>query len=135
MNASSPEKLKVVKELIAPGDRLRPGAEAAAPASIFFGGSDFTVYDLDLDQDKPEPKELGRHDSYVTSLALAGTTLVSGGYDGRLIWWDPSPARRSARSTPTASGSAAWRPRPTATSWPASPTTWSAGSGTSPPAA
>ena len=28
------------------------------------------------------------HDSYVTGLALAGTTLVSGGYDGRLIWWD-----------------------------------------------
>ena len=24
----------------------------------------------------------------MTGLALAGTTLVSGGYDGRLIWWD-----------------------------------------------
>ena len=28
------------------------------------------------------------HESYVTGVALAGKTLVSGGYDGKLIWWD-----------------------------------------------
>src|SRR5205823_7888371 len=26
--------------------------------------------------------------SYVTGVALAGKTLVSGGYDGKLMWWD-----------------------------------------------
>ena len=111
--------------------RLRAGAEAAARSRVFCGGSDFSVYEIDLDQAKPEPKELGRHDSYVTGLALAGTTLVSGGYDGRLIWWNVESRSQAARGRrPFASGSAAWRPRPTATSSPAWPTTWSAGSGT-----
>ena len=87
MKAPNPEKIKVIKEL--PRKEIilalvrRPHA-----GRIFFGGSDFAVHEVDLDQDKPEPKELGRHDSYVTSLALAGTTLISGGYDGRLNWWN-----------------------------------------------
>jgi WD40 repeat protein len=55
---------------------------------VYFGGSDFAVSELDLDKDKPVVKELGRHASYVTSLALAGTSLISGGYDGRLNWWN-----------------------------------------------
>src|SRR6516164_10156660 len=55
---------------------------------VLFGSSDFKVYDLDLAQAKPEPKPLGEHQSYVTGLALAGKVAVSGGYDGRLIWWD-----------------------------------------------
>jgi WD40 repeat protein len=55
---------------------------------VFFGGSDFAVWQLDLDSAKLEPRELGRHTSYVTSLALAGGNLVSGAYDGKLIWWE-----------------------------------------------
>src|SRR5262249_35419504 len=31
---------------------------------------------------------IGKHESYVTSVTLAGKELVSGGYDGKLIWWD-----------------------------------------------
>jgi WD40 repeat protein len=82
-----PETLKVEKQLARPDIVL---ALAWKPHSnrIFCGGSDFSVYELDLDQAKPEAKELGRHESYVTGLALAGQVLVSGGYDGRLIWWD-----------------------------------------------
>jgi WD40 repeat protein len=55
---------------------------------LLFGSSDFQVYDLDLAADKSGPKVLGAHQSYVTGLALAGTLAISGGYDGRLIWWD-----------------------------------------------
>lgn len=55
---------------------------------VLFGSSDFTIYDLDLSASKPERKSLGQHQSYVTGLALAGQSAVSGGYDGRLIWWD-----------------------------------------------
>lgn len=55
---------------------------------LLFGSSDFKVYDVDLSASKPEPKVLGEHQSYVTGLTLAGKTAVSGGYDGRLIWWD-----------------------------------------------
>jgi WD40 repeat protein len=85
--ATNPEKLKSIKQLARP-DIVFAVARRPRTGQVFCGGSDFSVYELDFDQTKPEPKELGRHDSYVTGLALAGTTLVSGGYDGRLIWWN-----------------------------------------------
>ncbi len=87
MPAVNPEKFKVVKEL---SRREIVFALERKPhtSQIYFGGSDFNVCEVDLNQAKPEPKVLGRHDSYVTGLALAGTTLVSGAYDGRLIWWN-----------------------------------------------
>jgi WD40 repeat protein len=71
----------------------RPGivfALARVPGSgrCFLGGSDFKVYEADLDEEKPDFKELGAHTSYVTGVAVAGSAVVSGGYDGRLIWWD-----------------------------------------------
>jgi WD40 repeat protein len=56
--------------------------------TVFFGGSDFKVSRIDLAAAKPEPVELGAHTSYVSGLVLAGSVPVSGGYDGRLIWWD-----------------------------------------------
>ena len=34
------------------------------------------------------------HGSYVTGVALAGKMLVSGGYDGKLIWWDTEAAEQ-----------------------------------------
>jgi WD40 repeat protein len=87
MSAPNPEKLKSLKQQSRP-DIVFALARKPRSSQIYCGGSDFSVYELDLDQAKPEPKELGRHDSYVTGLALSGTTLVSGGYDGRLIWWN-----------------------------------------------
>jgi WD40 repeat protein len=87
MPSANPESFKAVKQLARP-DIVFALARKPRSGQVFCGGSDFSVYALDLDQAKPEPVELGRHDSYVTSLALGGNTLVSGGYDGRLIWWD-----------------------------------------------
>jgi WD40 repeat protein len=55
---------------------------------LIFGGSDFQVYDVDFAQEKPQAKALGGHESYVTGIAVAGKKAVSGGYDGKLIWWD-----------------------------------------------
>src|SRR5437762_2893006 len=87
MAATNPESLKVVTQLSRPGSVF---ALKRVPDSrrFLFGGTDFKVYDVDLAADKPEPRELGAHESYVTGLALAGPRAVSGGYDGRLIWWD-----------------------------------------------
>ncbi len=87
MPSGNPEKFKIVKQLARP-DIVFALARKPHTSRVFCGGSDFSVYELDLDLAKPEPKELGRHESYVTGLALAGSTLVSGGYDGRLCWWD-----------------------------------------------
>jgi WD40 repeat protein len=87
MPGANPEKLKTIKEFARP-DIVFALARKPRTSQLFCGGSDFSVYELDLEQPKPEAKELGRHESYVTGLALAGTTLVSGGYDGRLIFWD-----------------------------------------------
>jgi WD40 repeat protein len=79
--------MKVVKTISTPGIAFAlirlPGSDR-----LLMGGSDFKVYDLDLSQAKPEPKPWGQHQSYVTGLALAGKVAVSGGYDGRLLWWD-----------------------------------------------
>lgn len=56
----------------------------------FLGMSDFAVHRIDLAADKPEatPIGTGRHGSYVTGLVRSAGTLISGGYDGALIWWD-----------------------------------------------
>jgi WD40 repeat protein len=81
------DKIKLTRTIPRPGIVF---ALARVPGSgrAFLGGSDFKVYEADLDQEKPEFKELGVHTSYVTGVALAGPAVVSGGYDGRLIWWD-----------------------------------------------
>jgi WD40 repeat protein len=63
---------------------------------LLLGGSDFKVYAADPAAPKFELKEIGRHESYVTGVVVAGRVVVSGGYDGRLNWWDgekPQPVR------------------------------------------
>src|SRR4051812_40843442 len=87
MPAGSPDSLKLINTLsrkdIAFSIARLPGSSRA-----FLGSSEFKVYETDLAQAKPQDKPLASHTSYVTSVALAGKLLVSGSYDGRLIWWD-----------------------------------------------
>ena len=88
MKAPHPDTLKQVKDFSRPAAVF---AVAAVPGTdrAFLGGQDFKVYEADFATAKFEPKELPiPHGSYVTGVALAGTTLVSGGYDGKLVWWD-----------------------------------------------
>ncbi len=87
MKAPAPDSLKQVKDFNRP---VITFAIAPVPESdrFYLGCSDFRVYEADLGASKIEPKEVYGHESYVTGVALAGTTLVSGGYDGKLIWWD-----------------------------------------------
>lgn len=97
MKAPAPDTLKTVKEHGRPAitfsiDR-RPGT-----GRVFLGSSDFAVSEADLSADKFEPKELYKHESYVTTVTLAGDVLVSGGYDGKLIWWD-TEKKEQVRST------------------------------------
>src|SRR5829696_3566889 len=93
---ANPEKLKVAKDI---GHKAITFALARVPNSlrVFLGGSDFKVYEADLAAAKVEPKELYAHEGYVTGVALAGKTLVTGGYDGKLTWYD-TDAKKVIRS-------------------------------------
>lgn len=87
MPAPNPDALKQIKDLPRPVVNF---AVARLPDTdvVYLGCSDFKVYSADLAAAKFEPKELYAHESYVTGVALAGLTLVSGGYDGKLMWCD-----------------------------------------------
>ncbi len=59
---------------------------------LYFGSSDAQIHALDLAEEKPESTPLvadDAHLSYITGLAMPNSaTLVSGGYDRHLIWWN-----------------------------------------------
>ncbi len=82
-----PKTLKIAKNVGRPGVLLSLAWRSEAD-HVFYGCSDAKVYDLDLADEKAKPAEMSGHQSYVTGLALAGDLLVSGGYDGKLIWWN-----------------------------------------------
>jgi WD40 repeat protein len=87
------DALKLLKDLSRP-EIVFALAHVPGGRRLIFGGSDFGVHDVDFGVDKPLPRKLGGHESYVTGLALAGHRVVSGGYDGQLIWWDIDSAVR-----------------------------------------
>ncbi len=65
---------------------------------IFAGAQDSRVWRFDFESGNKT--ELAGHDSWVRALAFSndGKTLISGGYDGRLVWWPvtaekPAPVR------------------------------------------
>jgi WD40 repeat protein len=87
MKSPSPDTLKLLKDYQRPVITFAV-ARADRSETAYLGCSDFKVYAADFAAAKFEPKELYAHDSYVTGVALAGTTLVSGGYDGKLTWFD-----------------------------------------------
>ena len=89
MTASDPSKLKVRKEFSVSGIAFCV-ARVPQTGTLFYGNSDFKVYEVDALAEKPAPKPLSGdgHQSYVTGITLANGQLVSGSYDGRLIWWN-----------------------------------------------
>ena len=85
--AANPDTLKITRT-INRRDILFSVARVPNSNRAFVGASDFKVYEVDLTASKDSFKEIGAHQSYVTCVTLAGPQLVSGGYDGKLIWWD-----------------------------------------------
>ena len=88
MNAD-PSRLKLAKEFGIGGIAFAV-ARVPETTSLFYGSSDFKLYKVDPAADKPAPAAIAEngHDSYVTGVTLAGKSIVSGGYDQRLIWWN-----------------------------------------------
>jgi len=61
-------------------------ARVAQSTKVYAGASDGRVYFTDVMAEKPEFQSWEGHTSYVTGLAIVGDQLVSGSYDGHLIW-------------------------------------------------
>ncbi len=90
MTTSDPTKLKLVKEFGLPSIAF---CVARVPNSnrLVFGSSDFKLHEVDALAEKPQPEAFKGegHQSYVTGVVLVdNTTVVSGSYDGKLIWWN-----------------------------------------------
>ena len=81
-----PAKTHIVKEL-KHGSPLISCRFDPTGKAIFFGAEDSRVWRWDIESNAKA--ELAGHDSWVRGMAFhsAGHTLVTGGYDGQLIWW------------------------------------------------
>lgn len=95
MSQADPKKLKKVKEIGRP-EIVFGMARMPKKDELFFGGSDFKLYRTDIGTEKPDVKQLegDGHKSYVTSMAFAKDAIVSGGYDCRLVWWNPKDGKQ-----------------------------------------
>jgi WD40 repeat protein len=88
MSLPDPTQFKLVKQIDRPGICFEM-ARVPGSAYVYYGAGDANVYGLDLAAEKPEPKVFsGGHSGYVMGVALAGPQLISGAYDGKLVWWN-----------------------------------------------
>ncbi len=92
MPPSNPRNLRVVRQ-INRRDILFAVARVPETSRLYVASSDNNAHALDASQANPTTQEFAAHGSYVTSVRLAGQTLLSCSYDGRLIWWDTEQRR------------------------------------------
>lgn len=80
--------LRNAKEVSLAGEFLSVAHDEES-GDLFVGNSMGKIYRIDLatPSDSP-PRAIDAHISYVSSLAIAGDTLISAGSDHRLVWWD-----------------------------------------------
>jgi WD40 repeat protein len=78
-------------------------ATRADKSQIYTGLSDFSIMMADVSAENIQPAVVGSvaHSSYVMGLVRCGNTLVSGGYDCSLIWWN-ADSGEVIRTTPDA---------------------------------
>lgn len=85
--AADPTKLKVAKD-VSRKEILFGLGRVPNTERVFFGASDGSLYATDLSAEKPEFKQASGHEGFVLGVAVAGAIVVSGAYDGRLIFWE-----------------------------------------------
>jgi len=91
------DRVKISKTVTQPGDFLSVVREPNSER-LWLGHSDSKIYAIDFAQEKPAAAAVFEgHESYVSGLGLVGNTLVSAGWDRKLIWWDLQ-TRRMVRS-------------------------------------
>ena len=79
--------VRVARE-IARRDILMAVARVPNSTRLLVGSSEGKVFELDASTTNAPVIEHANHGRYVTSIALAGQAVISGSYDGKLIWWD-----------------------------------------------
>lgn len=90
----NPKQAKLVATCEHPGTLYALGYDPQRD-SVYVAGSDGAVYRVDAKAEKPAAEKLWtHHDNYVSCLAVLGGTLVSGGYDRRLVWTDAETGRQ-----------------------------------------
>lgn len=84
--AIDPESTHLLKE-VACGRPLTTCCWDPQGRYLLFGAEDFDLHRYDLQADTVQP--LSHHDSWVRAIACTpdGSSVISGGYDGRLVWW------------------------------------------------
>lgn len=90
MNVTS---VKVEKSVGRP-DILFGVARVPDTGRAYVAGSDFKIHEIDIDAPKPEVRTFPGHDTYVTTLVLVGDLIITGGYDGKLVWTQASTGNR-----------------------------------------
>ena len=87
--ATLPDAVKVSKTFSLPGIAFCLAGGRTSPV-IYAGLSDFSIQKADVSAEKTESAAwgTGTHSSYVMGLVECGESLVSGGYDCSLIWWN-----------------------------------------------
>ncbi|GIW80044.1 MAG: hypothetical protein KatS3mg105_1851 [Gemmatales bacterium] len=87
-----PKKLKAVRKYNHDGTFYSMDFDANT-RRVYAGSDDYGVYVFDLGSKDSKPiARWNRHDNYVWGITLVKkpkTTVVSAGFDRRLIWWDP----------------------------------------------
>ena len=90
--AFDPKAVKLAAAYNAPGILF---AVALDPGKTLYGaGTDGALYAVDLAAAKPAAvRKWALHDNYVSGLAIRGDTLLSAGYDRKLVWSDRKTGR------------------------------------------
>jgi WD40 repeat protein len=96
MPESQPRNMRVVRDIGRP-DMLFSVARVPNSDRLVVASSAGKVFELGTATGAPAPQQLAEHGRYVTSVRLVGDVAVSGGYDGRLIWWHMGE-RRAVRT-------------------------------------
>jgi WD40 repeat protein len=86
MNLLDPKKAKLTASVETPGS-LYAMCYDAAGGKLHGAGTDWAVYCVDLNAEKPAAeKKWTNHENYVSCMALLDGVIVTGGFDRRLIW-------------------------------------------------
>jgi WD40 repeat protein len=93
----NPRNLRTVRETNRAGINFSV-ARVPNTARLLVASSENKIFELDASQANPTVRQLADHGRYATCVRLVGNTVVSGGYDNRLIWWDLEN-NRSIRTT------------------------------------